>query len=158
MIEGTSTYVGGSLENAFLYPPAGTVFIIAKDIFEAVGGFKTDLPEDCHEDWNFHVRLLAREYRLHVLPEPVFAYRSLALSRSLLVPQDMALLLEPFLECTPQVQKNLLNSSIERAGALESGVRLLADYDQFAGGMRFLRQVYRLTRGIRRIFGRGRKV
>jgi O-antigen biosynthesis protein len=156
-IEGTSTYVGGSLENAFLYPPAGTVFIIAKDVFEAVGGFKTDLPKDCHEDWNFHVRLLAREYRLHVLPEPVFAYRSIPLSRSLLVPQDMALLVEPLLEGTPQMRKNLLDLTIEQSGAMESAVRLLADYEQFAGGIRFLRFLNRLKRSVLGPFRRRRK-
>jgi glycosyltransferase involved in cell wall biosynthesis len=157
VIEGTSTYVGGSLENAFLYPPAGTVFIIAKDVFEAVGGFKTDLPRDCHEDWNFHVRLMAREYRLHVLPEPVFAYRSVPLSRSLLVPQDMALLVEPFLESTPQMRKNLLGLTIELSGGMESAVRLLADYNQFAGGIRFLRFLNRLKRSILRPFRPRRK-
>jgi len=152
VIEGTSTYVGGSLENAFLYAPAGTVFIIAREVFDAVGGFKTDLPRDCHEDWNFHIRLLAREYRLHVLPEPVFAYRSVPLSRSLLVPQDMALLLEPLLEGTPQVRKNLLDLAIEQSGAMESGVELLAQYDQFAGGIRFLRFLKRTKRSILRPF------
>ncbi len=157
VIEGTSTYVGGSLRNAFLYAPAGTVFIITREVFDAVGGFRTDLPKDCHEDWNFHVRLLAREYRLHVLPEPVFAYRSVALSRSLLVPQDMALLLEPLLEATPQMRKNLLDLTIEQSGAMESAVRLLADYDQFTRGMRFLRFLNRLKRSIlKRLPGRKR--
>ncbi len=150
--EGTSTYVGGSLENAFLAPPAGTVFIVRREMFDAVGGFKTDLPRDCHEDWNFHVRLLAHEYRLHVLPEPVFAYRYLPLSRSLLVSQNIALVVEPFLESTPQVQKNLLNSAIERAGALETAVRLLADYEQFADGIRYLRRWNRLKKSLLRPF------
>jgi glycosyltransferase involved in cell wall biosynthesis len=152
VIEGTSTYVGGSLENAFLYPPAGTVFIIEREIFESVGGFKTDRPDDCHEDWNFHVRLLAREYRLHVLPEPVFAYRSVPLSRSLLVPQDITLLVEPLLDSTPQMRKNLLDLTIEQSGAMESAVRLLADYEQFAGGIRFLRFLYRFKRSMLRPF------
>ncbi len=148
VIEGTSTYVGGSLRNAFVCPPAGAVFIITRDVFDAVGRFKTDLPKYCHEDWNFHVRLLAREYRLHVLPEPVFAYRDVPLSRSALVPQDMALLLEPLLDGTTQMRKNLLDLSIEQAGAMESAVQLLAEYDQFAGGIRFLRFLGRLKRSI----------
>ena len=150
--EGTSTYVGGSLETAFIHPPAGSVFIIARDLFNEVGGFKTDLPQDCHEDWNFHMRLLARELRLHVLPEPVFAYRSVPLSRSLLVPHDMGLLLEPLRNCTPRVQLKLIELAIENAGALESAERALASYEQFEKGFRLLRFLKRLKLGLQRPF------
>ena len=156
-LKGISTYVGGSLENAFLHPPAGTVFIIGKEVFAAVGGFESKQGQDCHEDWNFHLRLLAQEYRLHVLPEPVFAYRAAPQSRSLLVTRNMMNNLEPLLHATPRMQKNLLLFALDRAGAVDSAAGTLAEYVHLARGIRFLRRLERWRRRARRLLGWSRK-
>jgi len=149
MIE-TSTYAGGSLECAFLLPPAGTVFIVGTEIFADVGGFRNDAPGECHEDWNFHVRLLARGRNLHVLPGPVFAYRSSEHSRVSFVTKDMINNLDPFLQSTPAVQKKLLTFALNRAGVADHALKALRDLDPMSPGIRFLRFMGRTKRSFQR--------
>ena len=146
----TSTYTGGSLENAFLFPPAGTVFIVSREIFTNVDGFRSDLPGECHEDWNFHVRLLAQGRNLHVLPEPVFAYRSSAHSRVTFVTRNMINNLEPFLQSTPSVQKRLLLFAFNRASVADHAVKTLRDLNPMSPCIRFLRFLNRTKRSLQR--------
>ena len=65
----------------------------------------------------------------------------------------MSLLLEPLLKCTPQMQKRLLNFAMESAGAQESALRLLAEYQQFDADLRLVRFWKRLKRNFLRPFG-----
>jgi GT2 family glycosyltransferase len=146
----TSTYAGGSLEAALLHPPAGAVFIISRENFQRVGGFKADFPQESHEDWNFHVRLLAAGMKLHVLPEPVFSYRSVEQSRSAVVTRNMARNLEPFLQSTPQVRERLLLLALNRAWVADHAVKALQELDHLSRGIRFLRFLGRTRRSIQR--------
>ncbi len=114
-----STYAGGCLEAAILFPPAGAVFIVPKELFDAMGGFKADFPLETHEDWNFHIRLLAGQRRLHVLTEPVFGYRLVDSSRSSVITRNMMRTLEPLLEATPSVREQLLRLTFCRAWMTE---------------------------------------
>jgi glycosyltransferase involved in cell wall biosynthesis len=149
----TSTYAGGSLEAALLHPPAGAVFIISRENFQRVGGFKSDYPQESHEDWNFHVRLLAAGMKLHVLPEPVFSYRSVEHSRSAVVTRNMARNLEPFLHSTPRVRERLLLLALNRAWVADHAVKALQELDHLSRGIRFLRFLGRTRRSILRRLG-----
>ena len=111
----TSTYAGGCLETAFLYPPAGSVCLLSKSLFDKIGGFKEEFPEECHEDWNFHLKLLSRGFRLHILPEPVFGYRYTANNRASLVKRNLMHNFEPLLDAPPSIQRKLLLFSQNRA-------------------------------------------
>jgi hypothetical protein len=114
-----STYAGGCLEAAILFPPAGAVFIVPKELFDAMGGFKADFPLETHEDWNFHIRLLSAQRRLHVLTEPVFGYRMVDSSRGSFVTRNMMRTLEPLLEATPRVREELLRLTLSRTWVAE---------------------------------------
>jgi glycosyltransferase involved in cell wall biosynthesis len=141
-----STYAGGSLESAFLLPPAGTVFLIKKTTFREVGGFRADRAEECHEDWNIHVRLLAQGHSIHVLPEPVFGYRSSEHSRVALVRRNMLNNLEPLLEATPEMRQRLLHFALNRALLADYATKTLRDLNPSSPGMRFQRFLARTRR------------
>jgi GT2 family glycosyltransferase/glycosyltransferase involved in cell wall biosynthesis len=73
--------LGPALAAGLIYPELGGAMIAVRpEVFRALGGF----PEgwDVDEDWEFLLELVARGYRLEVVPESLFWYRRQPDSRS----------------------------------------------------------------------------
>lgn len=69
------TPLGPCLEAAPFVDPFGDAnFIIRKEVFEAMEGFRT-VPQTASEDWEFLAELVLRGFKLEVVPDDLFEYR-----------------------------------------------------------------------------------
>lgn len=71
----TYTPLGACIEaGPFVDPYGDANFIIRKEVFEKLGGFRK-VPHTASEDWEFLAKLILDGYKLEVAPIPLFNYR-----------------------------------------------------------------------------------
>jgi len=88
--------IGGLLDPASF---GGSMFIVRRSAFEAVGGFR-EVRGAGHEDWELYVRLALAGYKVDVLPELLQFYRQVegSLARTLPSQASLRRLLAPYEE------------------------------------------------------------
>lgn len=89
-------------------------FIIRKEVFQAVGGFR-HVPQTASEDWEFLAELSLKGYRLDVVPLPLFYYREHGESNMRQTPyyDTRMRVIQPYLDRLPERwQRNMLESAV----------------------------------------------
>ena len=113
----------GAYENVF----GDANFIIRKDSFISVGGFKEDRGTS-YEDWDFLARLAIAGYQIDVIPDFLFLYRHTedGFSRTTSTYQNHNRVLKAYFEATPIWNKRLISNSV----GYFSHVQLNSHYQQ----------------------------
>lgn len=111
----TYTPLGACVEAGPYCDPFGDAnFIIRKDVFEKLGGFR-HVPNTASEDWEFLAKLCLEGYKLEVVPLPLFNYREHGESNMRQTPyyDTRMRVIQPYMDRLPDPwQKRILYNTI----------------------------------------------